>query len=383
MRVALVSPYDLDAPGGVQSHVAALARELARVGDEVTIVGPGRTGRTTEDGVEVVRVGRSIGVAFNGSVAPVLIDPRGVGRALAAIRARGCEVVHVHEPLVPLLGLGVALGTDRALVTTDHAWSERSRLLRLARPVGRRVLARAGAVLAVSPPAAAYHAHALGVDIARYDVVPNGVDVTRFADARRARTVVPPVRGALHVVFVGRLERRKGIVVLARAWARLRAERPDLDVRLDVVGRGGDEAEARRLLADQRDVRFLGQVGQDELAGVLAEADAAVAPSLGGESFGIVLLEAMAAGLALIASDLPGYRSVVTHDRDALVVAPGDEAALVAALALLADEPDRRARLVARAMGEVAAYDWPRIAARVRASYERALGRGATRSERP
>lgn len=384
MRVALVSPYDLDRPGGVQSHVRALAGALVRAGDRVLVVGPGRpaaagpAGRGSGDGavpdgpVEV-RVGPGRAVAFNGSRAPILLDPRGVRRARRAIAAFAPDVVHVHEPLAPLLGLAVAWGVARrpggpSLVVTHHAWSDRARLYRAAAPVGRRILARAGGVIAVSEAAAAYHAAALGVPRSRFTVVPNGVDVGRFARPRTPRAPDDP----LTVLFLGRLERRKGVLVLAEAYAALRRRRGDLA--LVVVGTGPDEAEARRALAADTTVRFLGAVAQDRLPGVLAEADVVVAPSLGGESFGIVLLEAMASGAALVASDLPGYRSVVDPDH-ALLVPPGDVDALAAAVGRLADDAALRQRLAAAGHVRVADFDWAEVAGRVRRVHAAAVGR--------
>jgi phosphatidylinositol alpha-mannosyltransferase len=378
MRVVLVSPYDLDVPGGVQAHVRALAVALRRTGDEVTIVGPGgRAGGGSGEVGGEVRVGRSIAVAFNGARAPLLVDPRGVGRARAAIRAADAEVVHVHEPLVPLLGLGTAFGHDRPLVTTNHVWSDRSGLYRLVAPVGRRIVARTGAALVVSDAARAYHAAALGLDASAFLVVPNGVDVARFADPGPVPAGAEP--SAAHaprrrIVFVGRLEPRKGVAVLVDAFERLAARRDDVE--LVVVGTGPERSRVDGLVDRGLAVRALGTVTQDALPAVLASADVVVAPSIGGESFGIVLLEAMAAGRPLVASDLPGYRCVIERGDEALVVAPGDPAALADGIERVLDEPGLAAALVARGGERVREHDWPIVAARVREAYGRAVAAG-------
>lgn len=395
MRIALVSPYDLGVPGGVQSHVRALATALSLAGDEVLVVGPGRDDGAARDAgrmravvasaapaaaaaaatpsVHEVRVGRSLAVAFNGSRAPVLIDPRGIARARAAIAEVDAEIVHVHEPLVPLLGPGIALADGRPLVTTNHAWSDRARLYRAVRPLGRRVLSRAAAALVVSEAARTYHAAALGLPRERFTVVPNGVDVARFAGAEPA----PRERGRRRVLFVGRLEPRKGVRVLARAFAELAAERPDLE--LVVVGTGPDAPRVRDLAGADAPVRMLGSVAQADLPAVVASADVVVAPSLGGESFGIVLAEAMAAGRPLVASDLPGYRSVVAAGDEAVLVPPGDASALRGAIARVLDDAALAAALVAAGRRRVAELDWTHVAARVRSHYVAAVsGRAST-----
>lgn len=373
MRVVLVSPYDLDVPGGVQAHVRALATELRHVGDEVTVLGPGRPTGGVPGGE--VRVGRSAGIAFNGARAPVLVDPLGVARARAAIRRARPDVVHVHEPMVPLLGPGLVLGSGPPLVTTNHVWSDRDRLYRAVRPVARRVLARTGAALVVSEAARAYHAAALGVARERFAVVPNGVDVARFA-AAGSRAVVVPERepGTRRIVFVGRLEPRKGVATLLEAFALLCEQRSDLE--LLIVGAGPEAPRVAELRARGLGVHATGVVPQEDLPAALASADVVVAPSIGGESFGIVLLEAMAAGRPLVASDLPGYRSVVERGDEAVLVPPGDATALAGGIGRVLDDPVLAAALVERGRACALEHDWPVVAARVRAAYERAIDRG-------
>ncbi|WP_052669737.1 glycosyltransferase family 4 protein [Nitriliruptor alkaliphilus] len=369
MRVALVSPYALTVPGGVQAHVTALAAALRRDQHEVVVIGPGdaRAGRTGE---LTVGVGRPFAVPFNGSVAPIALWPlaaRSTRRAIAAVEP---DVIHVHEPLVPWVGLAAATTSSAPVIGTFHAWSDSSRLYRTARPVARRIAEGLAVRLAVSEAAAGYHAGALGLPTSRFRLVPNGVDVARFADAEPFADLVDPARPAL--LFVGRLERRKGLEPLVRAFTRLKTDRPEL--RLIVVGDGPERERCEGLLPAglRSDVRFLGRVDHDDLPRYYASCDLAIQPSLGGESFGIVLLEAMAAGKPLVASDIPGYRTVASDGRQGRLVAPNDPAALATAIGALLDNPALRTAMADDGRRTVAEYDWSRVAARVADVYREA-----------
>lgn len=369
MRVALVSPYALAVPGGVQAHVSALAAALRDRGHEVSVVGPGPVGPIPGE-PDAVGVGRATAVSFNGSEAPIALWPAAARATRRAIAAIDPDVVHVHEPVVPWVGLAAATVRKVPVVGTFHAWSDDARLYRAVRPVARRVADGLTVRLAVSEAAAGYHGAALGLPTSCFQVVPNGVDVARFADAEPFAELVDPDRPTL--LFVGRLEPRKGLEPLVRAFTRLKAERPEL--RLLVVGDGPERARCEALLptALRDDVRFLGRVPHEDLPRYYATCDVYVAPSLGGESFGIVLLEAMAAGRPLVASDLPGYRSVATDGRQGRLVPPGDPASLASALGALLDNPALRRAMAAEGRRTVAAYDWTQVAARVADVYREA-----------
>lgn len=362
-RVAMVSPYDIDVPGGVQGHVRHLADHLRAAGDEVTVVAPGRRSRS---GIEAV--GRSIGIPFNDSVAPITLDPLAVRRVRAALADLRPDVVHVHEPAVPIVSLAAATWGRAATVATFHAWSDTARAYRTLRPVLGRALRGLDARIAVSSAAAAFHGRALGLAPGRFQVIPNGVDVARFADARPFPSVARP-----NLVFVGRLEPRKGLQDLVRAFVLLKADHPDL--RLYVVGDGPERDRCQALLPTRlrSDVVFLGRVDDDEVPRVLASASVFVSPARGGESFGIVLAEAMAAGAPLVASDLPGYRSVATDGVNARLVPPRDPGALAKAIGLMLANPAMAAALADQARHDVERLDWPVVAARVRAVHDRVL----------
>ncbi len=365
MRIALVSPYDLTVPGGVQSHVRHLATALRRLGDDVVLVGPG-------GGDDHLSVGSTMRVPFNDSVAPIAVSPLTVRRTVAALRAADPDVVHVHEPLVPWVGPAAVRGARGPVVGTFHAWSTRDRAYRLARPVGRYLLGRLAACIAVSDAAADYHARALGVPPRTFDVIPNGVDAARFAGADPFPEIAEDGRPTL--LFVGRLERRKGLEPLVRAFTRLKAARPDL--RLYVVGEGPERERCQGLLPARlrADVVFLGRVEQEDLPRFYRSVDVYVSPALGGESFGIVLLEAMAAGRPVVASDLPGYRSVADDGVQARLVPPGDVKALTDALGSLLDNPSLRSAMATEGRRTAEAYDWRVVADEIRARYLGLIG---------
>ncbi len=364
MRVALVCPYDVSIPGGVQGHVLALARQLRQDHDDVVVVAPSEGGGRHEG---VVPVGGSVRIPFNDSQAPIALSPRSVRRAMAAIDRFRPDVIHVHEPAAPLLSLAVCLRGPRPLVGTFHAWSDSDRLYRVARPLVRAGIDRLSARLAVSAAAAAYHAGALGLPEGAFREVPNGVDVDRFASAEP----LPELAGERgdRLLFVGRLERRKGLEQLLRAFIHVKAQRPG--VRLFVVGEGPERSRCQSLLPARlrSDVVFLGEVAHDDLPRFYASADLFVSPALGGESFGIVLLEAMAAGLPVIASGIPGYRSVVQDGIEGRLVPPGDSRALAAAVDTVLENPALREAMADEGRRTVASYDWSVIAERTRDVY--------------
>lgn len=393
MRIAIVSPYDLDVVGGVQAHVHALAAALHRSGDETIVLGPGQresSDRSSAGGPTVHGVGGSITVPANGSRAPLALDPRAALRLRRMLRDVRPDVVHVHEPLVPLIGPVAVRALDVARVLTFHASAEGGTLPRLYRALrgpARRFVAQADALTAVSPVAAAFHARMLGLDVTRLEIVPNGVDVARFAARAGPRRATPEGRDDAHdtshgpvIVFLGRLEHRKGADVAVRAFLRLAGERPH--VRMRVLGEGPMTPALERLrAAAPSDVaarlELSGRADPQELPGLLAAADVAVLPSRGGESFGIVLLEAMAADVPIVATDIPGYRDVARHDREALLVAPDDEVALAAGIARLIDEPALAARLRSAGRARADEHDWQVVAERMRDVYRRVLERAA------
>ena len=346
MRIALVSPYDLSVPGGVQGQVIGLAGALAARGDTVTVIAPGETAHEVT-GVKVVPVGRTLAVPVNGSRAPVAVSLGAMRRSLAALSAARVQLAHVHEPLVPGPALAVTARGRLPVVGTFH----RARagvgyflyghaMARLVRRLDDRV--------AVSEVAANTLRTAVGpVEIA---VLANAVDPGRFSRA------VPLKPSAPTALFVGRIERRKGLEVLLEAFSGLAG-----DFALRVVGDGPDAASLRRRFGGDGRISWLGRLSDDGRDAELAGADLFVAPSLGGESFGVVVLEAMAAGTAVLASDLPGY--LVAGGEAAAYCPAGNVRALRDRLgSLLFDSAERR-RLASAGRKRAAAHTFGHLAA--------------------
>lgn len=371
MRVALVCPYDWSRPGGVQAHIASLAATLAADHD-VRVVTPSSDvpADAGDERVEVVGVGSSVGVRINQSVAPVALGPGAARRTLAAVRGHRPDVVHVHEPLAPVASLAASALGPHPLVGTFHAWASSAALYRGLAAPARRVVARLDAPLAVSPVARDFVADALGLAAGRIDVVPNGVEVEPFRRAEPLPELDDPTRPL--VLFVGRLEERKGLAVAVRAWLALRETHPR--ARLCVVGDGPERTRCARMVpaTARDDVWFAGRAWRDELPSYFASADVFVSPALGGESFGIVLLEAMAAGLPVVASDIAAYRAVVEGDAQqpaGLLSAPGSPTALAHAVRRVLDDADLRHALVAAGRVRADAHDWSRVSARLAGIY--------------
>lgn len=369
MRIALVCPYDWSRHGGVRAHVAALAAHLAGR-HEVRILAPASEPETADS--MLVPVGRPTPVPFNRSVAPVALSPLVAGRTRRALAALAPDVVHVHEPLAPVTSVAAALAGGRRgappTIGTFHTWSDRDRAYRLVAPLGRRVVGGLATCTAVSTVARDYAATALGVPANRLPVVPNAVEARRYAEAEPIPELVDPDRPLL--LFVGRLEPRKGCDLAVRAFLRLRRAHPQL--RLCVVGDGPRRRDCEDLVpADARaNVWFAGAVDEEDKRRFYASADLFLAPNLGGESFGIVLLEAMAAGLPIVGSAIPGFRTVMTDGCQGRLVPPGDVAAFSAAVEGLLDDPVRTAGMSAEGRRTAAAHDWPVVGARVERLYE-------------
>jgi phosphatidyl-myo-inositol alpha-mannosyltransferase len=351
MRVGLVCPYALDVPGGVQAHVLGLAAALRARGHTVAVLAPA-DGPVPE---HVTAAGRALALPYNGSVARVAFGPVAWARVRRWLAAHPLDVLHVHEPTTfSVSALAVAVA-DVPVVATFHAATDRSRMLAAMGGVARPLLERVTARIAVSPAARRVQVEHVGGGAVE---IPNGIDTAAFA--------VAGPREAATVAFVGRYdEPRKGMPVLLDALRRL--ERPE--VRLRVVGRG--DAAALRRAAGPVTVDVLGPVGDAEKAAALAGATLFCAPHTGGESFGMVLAEAMAAGTPIVASGLDAFRAVAGPA--AVHVPPGDAGALARALAAVLDDPAGRVERAAAGRARAAAYDWGVVSASVERVYRVAV----------
>jgi phosphatidyl-myo-inositol alpha-mannosyltransferase len=362
VRIALVCPYDWSAPGGVQVHVGELGEWLRARDHDVLVLAP--SSRPIDDG-RVVVCGVPLAIAYNGSVAPIDPRPWRIGEIRAALRRFDPDIVHAHEPLVPNTSMWAVLCSPAPVVATFHSGADRSWLFDAAAPVLRLVARRIDARVAVSERAASFVRARVPGD---YRIVPNGITGTAFAAAPAAD--LGPGRKML---FVGRLDARKGFPVAVDAFAALAPAYADL--RLIVVGAGAQASALDRLSADLRErVTMLGAVANRELPPIERACDVFVGPSLGGESFGVVLLEPMAAGLPVIASRIPGYDEVVEDGSTGLLVPPGDGRALAAGVARLLEDPSLAARLAAAARERVASrYEWDVVAGELEDVYRSVL----------
>jgi phosphatidylinositol alpha-mannosyltransferase len=389
VRIAMVCPYSLARPGGVQGQAVGLARALRGRGHQVTVLAPdddhpvgeiGRAGGDGDPGAEgrhhgrvsgpaaTVVVGRSVGVRANGSVAPVTLSPAAARRTRRYVARHGFDVVHLHEPLAPVVGYDCLRAPGPPLVGTFHR-SGASPWYGLLGPLARRALAHLEVRCAVSE-AARRTAEPLGGE---YEVLFNGVDVERFSRAVPAATEGPTI------LFVGRHEERKGLAVLLEATRSL----PD-GATLWIGGEGPVTAELRGRFPPAPHRRWLGPLSESEVASRMAGADVLCAPSLGGESFGVVLLEGMAARCVVVASDLDGYRAAARGC--AVLVPPGDTEALARTLVASLSEADAAAGHSSPASLDAAAaharaWSLGRLAERYEVVYGRAVASwGARRS---
>jgi len=367
VRVALACPYAWEDPGGVQVHVRELGARLIEAGHDVLVLAPAREVPSER---WVRGVARPVDVPFNASNAPIDPRPWSYPAVREALRAFGPDVVHVHEPLTPSTGMWATLAARAPVVATFHSGVERSLLYDAAAPALRRLARRIAVRIAVSRAAERSAARRIG---GSFEIVPNGVDVARFASATAA-----DIGPGTKLLFVGRMDERKGFPIAVAAFALLAAERSTL--RLVAIGDGPERGAVERLGPDLRErVTMMGSVPNEEIAPYHAACDLYLGTAVGGESFGYVLVEAMAAGLPVVASDIPGYDEVVRDGVDGRLVPPRDPGALARAVSAVLDEPDLAARLSAAGRERAAAFDWSVVLARIEDLYARAAARGPLR----
>jgi phosphatidyl-myo-inositol alpha-mannosyltransferase len=348
----MTCPYSLSRPGGVQGQVLGLSRELRALDVDVRIVAP-CDGPPPEPGI--VCVGPTVEWESNGSISPIAPGAATARRTIEAVRDIAPDLVHMHEPAVPGPNLPIFMGFKGPMVGTFHIAGDMPQ--KWVMPAVRVIMQRLGPRVAVSDAARQLAQEFLAGE---YTVLWNGIDVDRYASA----TPTPTSRRA--VLFVGRHEPRKGLDVLLDAWQGL-----DRDAVLWVVGNGPQTDELRR--RKLANVEWLGLLPDDELAQRLCGASVFCAPARGGESFGLVLLEAMAAGTAIVASDIEGYRNVARPEREAIAFPPGDADALRVALRRVLDDPPLRDKIVGAGRERAGEFSMRRLAQAYVGVYERAM----------
>ncbi|MEI8406392.1 MULTISPECIES: glycosyltransferase family 4 protein [unclassified Kribbella] len=361
MRIGVVCPYSLGTPGGVQNHVRDLAEALLGVGHQVSVLAP--VDHTDAVPPYVVSSGRAVGVPYNGSVARVTFGPRTAARVKNWLADGHFDVVHVHEPTTPSASIIALWSAGGPFVATFHTWQVRSRAMSAAAGLLRPALEKIDARIAVSENARSMMVQHIGGEAV---VIPNGLYTDRFKGNPR-----PEWQGDDGTIsFLGRMdEPRKGLGVLLKAVPALVAERPQL--RVLVAGTGQADEARRSLPASCRgNVLFLGAVDDRARADMLAGSDLYIAPHLGGESFGIVLLEAMAAGAPVLASDLAAFRQVLDGGRLGELFEPGDADELTTRALRLLSTPDERHKLRLAGLAAVQRYDWSVLLPELLSVYE-------------
>ncbi|MDB1088944.1 glycosyltransferase family 4 protein [Streptomyces sp. ACA25] len=360
MRIGIVCPYSWDVPGGVQFHVRDLAEHLLRTGHEVSVLAPAE--EDTPLPSYVVSAGRAVPVPYNGSVARLNFGFLSAARVRRWVNDGDFEVLHVHEPTAPSIGLLACWAARGPIVATFHTSNPRSRAMIAAYPILQPALEKISARIAVSEYARRTLVEHLGGDAV---VIPNGVDVGFFSGAEPK----PEWQGGT-IGFIGRIdESRKGLPVLMDAFPRILAELPD--TRLLVAGRGDPQEAVAGLPPSLRDrVEFLGMVSDQDKARLLASVDLYVAPNTGGESFGIILVEAMSAGAPVLASDLDAFAQVLNSGEAGALYVNGDAEALARAAVRLLADPGARGELRARGSRHVRRFDWSTVGADILAVYE-------------
>ncbi len=361
MRIAVVAPYDLSTAGGVNSQIRAQAAALRRRGHAIQIFGPASGVLSDNERT----LGRTLTVTVSGTESGLGVDPRAIW-TIAGMRRESFDVIHVHEPMTPFVPWLVLLQSRAPLVGTFHVYREEGHRLYAAsswalRPLARRLRARIAVSDAARRTVEPYFP-------GPYDIVPNGIDIDRFQVPRPKPPVFSDDRP--HVLYVGRLEPRKGVEYLIRAMATVQRAVPG--AALVVVGDGQERAPLAALARDQGTVvHFAGRVSDEELPAYFQAADIMCSPALRGESFGIVLLEAMACGTPVVATRIDGYAGLVGTSGAAHLVAPGDSDALARELVELLQAPDQRRMMGERGAMAARAYDWAGIGERLESIYRR------------
>lgn len=367
MNIAMVSPYDYSYPGGVNSHISSLGSEMAKMGHQVKILAPCSNKKVLPEFPNLIPLGKTIPYPSNGSIARLTLSWWLIPRVKSILEEERFDIVHIHEPLFPSLPWMVLPSSRAVNIGTFHAFYKRSFGYTFWKPLCRRYYNMLDGKIAVSEPARRFVTRYFPGE---YRVIPHGVDVNRFA-----ADLAPIERfadGKVNILFVSRLEGRKGIHYLLKAFRVLKENYPN--IRLIVVGPGNKSRYSDWVRAVKlKDVEFIGYTSHEELPRYYSTADIFCVPAVGRESFGIILLEAMAAGKPIVATDIDGYADVVNHGAEGLLVPPKDVNMLSRALATLIEDKDARTTMGAIGRKKVANFTWRAVAERTLQYYEEIL----------
>jgi len=371
MKIALVSPYDFAYPGGVANHISALERHLTRMGHQVKVIAPASKAISSFNG-HFIPVGKPRPIPVSGSIARITVSPLLSSQIKEILAEEKFDIVHLHEPLMPMLCTTMLRLSHTTTVGTFHA-CDGSPAYQIATPLGKLLLKKwfkkLNGRIAVSPPAREFVGKYFSGEFA---IIPNGIELEHFHPG------VSPIEkncdGKMNILCVGRLEKRKGLSYLLKAYQQVKQEIPDS--RLIVVGPGirlRNKYENFVWKNGLKDVEFVGNVSYDELPRYYQTADVFCSPATGRESFGIVLLEAMALGKPIVASRIDGYASVISHGGEGALVPPRDDKTLARALSTLLTDKPLRQQMGSRGRLTAIKYSWEQIAQRVCRYYEKCL----------
>lgn len=367
MKIALVSAFDYSFPGGVTDHIRNLSRQFETQGHTVMVMGPcSDTDRVAND--NFVPMGRPVPIPSNGSIARVSMSVWLRSRIKRLLDQERFDIIHLHEPFSGFVPLSTITASETVNVATFHSYRS-SRFFRVGGTLlANRYFRRLHGLIAASEPARNFiNQHFPG----NYKVIPNGVHFNQYADDIDP---FPHLRdGMINILFVGRLEKRKGLKYLLAAFSRLKWDRPNL--RLIVVGPGNPDDDSYRIISERniQDVLLVGGVSEEQKVRYYDSADIFCSPAIGGESFGIVLLEAMAAGKPIVATAIDGYASVVTDGRDGLLVPPKDEASMATAIDRILSDTNLRTSLTKKGYERAQRFRWDKVSGEVMDYYQQCL----------
>ena len=369
LNIAIVSPYDFSYPGGVTNHVENLYSQLKKRGHSVKIAAPSSLNSNTLDDPDFIAIGKPISIPTAGSVARITLSLRLGKNVQDFISSKRFDIVHIHEPVSPTLPLTfLRLVEDSALVGTFHAYAKRRTSLSLSRFILRKWASKLHKRIAVSEAAHEYIDRYLPGD---YEIIPNGVDLEKFS-----KNSINPEKfndGKINILFQGRMEKRKGFNHLLKAYSNIKWTYPNS--RIIVVGPGNIDREGRQIIAERglTDINFVGFVPEEDLPGYYQAADIFCSPATGDESQGIVLLQSMAAGTPVLASSIAGYKTVITNNKDGILIDPLNESIFSSALLNLVENKTLRRTLSSQGLKTIEKYDWNVVTEKILTVYKEAI----------
>ncbi len=373
MKIGLVSPYDYAFPGGVVTHISYLARYFMAAGHKVKVLASCSKKGISYFGEEVIPIGKPFPIPSAGSIARVALSPWLPAQVRKVLAREKFDILHIHEPFGSFLSFWALTESNTINVGTFHAYHTKPRGYWLGKPIFKRLLPKLKAKIAVSKPAMEFVSRHLPGD---YQIITNGVDIERFYP--QGPVIDKFADGKLNILFVGRLETRKGLDYLLGAYGKVKKQFPN--IRLIVVGPGTRlRPRYEKIIQDKglTDVFFAGFVPDTELPKYYRTAHLFCSPAIGGESFGIILLEAMASGKPVIASNIEGYANVISHKEDGLLIPPKDEEALAEAILFLLNNEPLRREMGFKGRAKAEKYSWENIARRVMDCYTNLLGKSS------